>query len=92
LMLDEGADYHSKWIFVFIFTLIVFLILLISPPLGFLVPNSNSCTSRNTEMYNHYSTVRSWLAIPQGDLLSMNAARSGQFCSDFGIYPNLEFE
>lgn len=54
-----------------------------------LVPNSNSCRGANPSMYNHYSAVRSGLAIPRGNLLNLNAASSNQICDTFGLHPNL---
>lgn len=54
-----------------------------------LVPNSNSCRGANPSMHNHYSTVRSGLAIPSDNLLNLNSASSNQICDTFGLHPNL---
>jgi hypothetical protein len=54
-----------------------------------LMPNSNSCTGPNPNMYAHYSTVRSGLALDQSSILNINASGSSQVCSTFGMHPNL---
>lgn len=39
------------------------------------------------DMYEHYSAVRSGLAVPQNDLLPIDASGSEQVCTEFGVHP-----
>ena len=51
-----------------------------------LVPHSG-CIGR--DMYNHYKGVRSGIAVPKDDLLTIDASGSDQVCSTFGIHPDV---
>ena len=39
--------------------------------------------------YEHYAEVRGQVAVPKGELLQIDASSSSQFCSTFGVHPNL---
>ena len=41
--------------------------------------------------YDHYASVRGTIAVPKADLLAIDASSSSQFCSRFGMHPNLSF-
>jgi len=41
-------------------------------------------------MHAEYSSVRTGVAIPKGDLRQIDAAGSGQKCSKFGVHPQLK--
>ncbi len=42
------------------------------------------------DMYAEYRKTRSGLAIPKGDLLTIDASGSAQDCSTFGLHPNMQ--
>lgn len=57
-----------------------------SDSFNMLVPKSE-CSGK--DMYQHYSDIRSDLAVPLNDLLDIDASTSDQICSTFGINPDL---
>jgi len=55
-----------------------------------LVPNDNNCVG-GKDMYQEYANIRGVVAIPQNDLLTIDATSSNQVCNTFGVHPDLPF-